>query len=168
MLGTAAIAAAPPDGHTLGISTATPMAVNQVLYKKMSYDPDKDLTPVYFYVKSPFVLVVNPALPINSVPELIKYARESATPMSYSTPGAGTSQHLSMEFMAQRFGLKVTHVPYRSSRRIMSAPDMKKRASDIGLLPLDSPPIEGIRAYVKSEQEKWGSLVKKLGLDDTQ
>jgi tripartite-type tricarboxylate transporter receptor subunit TctC len=115
MLGTAAIAAAPPDGHTLGISTATPMAVNQVLYKKMTYDPNKDLTPVYFYVKSPFVLVVNPALPINSVPELIKYARESATPMSYSTPGAGTSQHLSMEFMAQRFGLKVTHVPYRSS-----------------------------------------------------
>ena len=48
MLGTAAIAAATPDGHTLGISTATPMAVNQVLYKKMSYDPDKDLTPVYF------------------------------------------------------------------------------------------------------------------------
>src|SRR6185369_1250384 len=115
MLGTAAIASAPPDGHTLGISAATPMAVNQVLYKKMSYDPDKDLTPVYFYVKSPFVLVVNPALPINSVPELIKYAKESANPMSYSTPGAGTSQHLSMEFMAQRFGLKVTHVPYRSS-----------------------------------------------------
>ena len=255
MLGTAAIAAATPDGHTLGISTATPMAVNQVLYKKMSYDPDKDFTPVYFYVKSPFVLVVNPALPINSVPELIKYAKESANPMSYSTPGAGTSQHLSMEFMAQRFGLKLTHVPYRSSpqsitdiaaghvnlgfaeagaslpliregklralavssavraahiarraavrrsrrrarfrsgvlahpvragrrRRprsstactprcgsIMSTPDMKKRASDIGLLPLDSPPIDGIRTYVKSEQEKWGSLVKKLGLDGTQ
>ena len=53
-------------------------------------------------------------------------------------------------------------------RRIMSAPDMKKRAADIGLLPLDSPPIDGIRAYVKSEQEKWGSLVKKLGLDGTQ
>src|SRR4030088_3583067 len=82
MLGTAAIAAAPPDGHTLGISTATPMAVNQVLYKKMTYDPDKDFAPVYFYVKSPFVLVVNPTLPINSVPELIKYARESANPMS--------------------------------------------------------------------------------------
>ena len=224
MLGTAAIAAAAPDGHTLGISTATPMAVNQVLYKKMTYDPDKDFAPVYFYVKSPFVLVVDPALPINSVPELIKYAKASANPMSYSTPGAGTSQHLSMEFMAQRFGLKLTHVPYRSSpqsitdiaaghvnlgfaeagaslpliregklralavsssvapadacptcrrsakpparpiskrcpgtscsrrrqprrrssiactremKRIMSAPDMKKRASDIGLLPLE-------------------------------
>jgi putative tricarboxylic transport membrane protein len=254
MLGTAAIAAAPPDGHTLGISTATPMAVNQVLYKKMTYDPDKDFAPVYFYVKSPFVLVVNPALPIKSVPELIKYAKDRATPMSYSTPGVGTSQHLSMEFMAQRFELKMTHVPYRNSpqsiadiaaghvdlgfaeagaslpliregklralaasssvrlptlpevppfgeaagtpdfeavswhillapaatpkeiverlhqemRRIMSAPEMKKRALDIGLLPLDSPPTDGIRAYIKSEQEKWGSLVRKLGLDSTQ
>jgi putative tricarboxylic transport membrane protein len=254
MLGTAAIAAAPADGHTLGISTATPMAVNQVLYKKMNYDPDKDFSPVYFYVKSPFVLVVNPALPINSVPELIKYAKDSATPMSYSTPGAGTSQHLSMEFMAQRFGLKMTHVPYRSSpqsiadiaaghvnlgfaeagaslpliregklralaasssvrlptlpdvppfgeaagapdfeavswhilfapagtpkevidrlhqemKRIMSAPDMKKRALDIGLLPLDSPPVDEIRRYIKSEQEKWGSLVRRLGLDGSQ
>jgi putative tricarboxylic transport membrane protein len=254
MLGTAAIAAAPPDGHTLGISTATPMAVNQVLYKKMTYDQDKDFAPVYFYVKSPFVLVVNPALPIESVPELIKHAKDSATPMSYSTPGAGTSQHLSMEFMAQRFGLKMTHVPYRSSpqsiadiaaghvdlgfaeagaslpliregklralaasssvrlptllevppfgeaagapdfeavswhillapaatpkeiverlhqemRRIMSAPEMKKRALDIGLLPLDSPSTDGIRAYIKSEQEKWGSLVRKLALDGSQ
>jgi putative tricarboxylic transport membrane protein len=254
MLGTAAIAAVPPDGHTLGISTATPMAVNQVLYKKMTYDPDKDFAPVYFYVKSPFVLVVNPALPIESVPELIKHAKDSATPMSYSTPGAGTSQHLSMEFMAQRFGLKMTHVPYRSSpqsiadiaaghvdlgfaeagaslpliregklralaasssvrlptlpevppfgeaagapdfeavswhillapaatpkeiverlhqemRRIMSAPEMKKRALDIGLLPLDSPSTDGIRAYIKSEQEKWGSLVRKLALDGSQ
>ncbi len=254
MLGTAAIAAAAPDGHTLGISTATPMAVNQVLYKKMSYDPSKDLAPVYFYVKSPFVLVVNPALPIKSVPELIKYAKDRATPMSYSTPGAGTSQHLSMEFMAQRFGLKMTHVPYRGSpqsitdiaaghvdlgfaeagaslpliregklralaasslvrlptlpevppfaeaagapdfeavswhilfapaatpkeiverlhnemKRIMTTPDMKKRAADIGLLPLDSPSTDGIRDYVKSEQEKWGTLVRKLGLDGSQ
>jgi tripartite-type tricarboxylate transporter receptor subunit TctC len=53
-------------------------------------------------------------------------------------------------------------------RRIMSAPEMKQRALDIGLLPLDSPPVDGIRAYIKSEQEKWGSLVRKLGLDGSQ
>src|SRR5947207_11888645 len=95
MLGTAAIAAAVPDGHTLGISTAAPMSVAQVLYKKISYDPDKDFSPIYFYVKSPFVLIVNPALPISSVPDLIKYAKESASPMTYSSPGAGVLQHLS-------------------------------------------------------------------------
>ena len=254
MLGTAAIAAAAPDGHTLGISTAAPMSVAQVLYKKINYDPDRDFVPIYFYVKSPFVLIVNPALPINSVPELIKYAKESANPMTYSSPGAGVLQHLSIEFMAQRFGLKMTHVPYRNSpqsitdiaaghvnlgfaeagaslpliregkvralavssstrlptlpdvppfgeaasapdfeavswhvlfapsatpkeiverlhqemKRIMSASDMKKRAADIGLIPLDSPPVEEIKRYIKSEQEKWGSLVKKLGLEGTE
>jgi tripartite-type tricarboxylate transporter receptor subunit TctC len=254
MLGTAAVAAAPADGHTIGISTAAPMSVAQVLYKKINYDPDKDFTPIYFYVKSPFVLIVNPALPINSVPELIKYAKESANPMTYSSPGAGVLQHLSIEFMAQRFGLKMTHVPYRNSpqsitdiaaghvnlgfaeagaslpliregkvralavssstrlptlpevspfgeaanapdfeavswhvlfapaatpkeiverlhqemKRIMSAPDMKKRAADIGLIPVDSPPVEEIKRYIKSEQEKWGSLVKKLGLEGTE
>jgi len=254
MIGTAAIAAAPPDGHTIGISTATPMAAYQVLYKKISYDPTKDFAPIYLYVKSPFVLCVDPKLPVHSVAELIKYAKDSPTPLNYSSAGVGSSQHLSMEFMAQRFGLKMTHVPYRNSpqaiadiaaghvnigfaeagaslplirdgklralavssltrlptlpdvlpfaeasgagdfeavswhilfapaatpseiidrlhqemRKIMSAPDMKKRASDIGLLPLDSPPVEGIRQYVKSEQEKWGSLVKKLGLEGSQ
>jgi len=233
MLGTAAIAAAAPDGHTIGISTAAPMSVAQVLYKKISYDPDKDFAPIHFYVKSPFVLIVNPALPIRSVPELIKYAKESANPLTYSSPGAGLLQHLAIEFMAQRFGLKMTHVPYRNSpqsitdiaaghvnlgfaeigaslplirdgkvralavssstrlpalpevppfgeaanapdfeavswhvlfapaatpkeiverlhqemQRIMSTPDMKKRAADIGLLPLDSPPIGEIKRY---------------------
>jgi tripartite-type tricarboxylate transporter receptor subunit TctC len=254
MLGTAAIAAAPADGHTIGISTAAPMSVAQVLYKKINYDPDKDFTPIYFYVKSPFVLIVNPALPVKSVPELIKYAKESVNPMTYSSPGAGVLQHLAIEFMAQRFGLKMTHVPYRNSpqsitdiaaghvnlgfaeagaslpliregrvralavssstrlptlpdvppfgeaanapdfeavswhvlfapaatpkeiverlhqemKRIMSAPDMKKRAADIGLIPVDSPPVEEIKRYIKSEQEKWGSLVKKLGLEGTE
>ncbi len=254
MLGTAAIAAAAPDGHTIGISTATPMAANQVLYKKISYDPTKDFAPIYFYVKSPFVLVVDPKLPINSVPELIKYAKASPNPMTYSTAGVGSSQHLSMEFMAQQFGLKFTHVPYRNSpqaiadiaaghvnvgfaeagaslpliragklralavssltrlptlpdvlpfaeasgakdfeavswhilfapaatpkpiverlhqemRKIMSTPEMKKRALDIGLLPLDSPPLDGIKSYLTSEQQKWGSLVTKLGLQATQ
>jgi tripartite-type tricarboxylate transporter receptor subunit TctC len=254
MLGTAAVASAAPDGHTIGISTATPMAAYQVLYKKINYDPTKDFTPIYFYVKSPFVLVVDPKLPINSVPELIKYAKENATPLNYSSAGLGSSQHLSMEFMAQTFGLKMTHVPYRVStqgitdiaaghvnlgfaeagaslpliregklralavssatrlptlpdvlplaeaagapgfeavswhillapaatpkdivdrlhlemRKIMSTPEMTKRAADIGLLPLESPSVDGIKSYIRSEQDKWGTLVKKLGLESTQ
>ena len=71
--------------------------------------------PISLYVKSPLVLIVDPALPIKSVAELIKYAKASAKPLTYSTPGAGAFQHLSTEFMAQRFGLKFTHVPYKST-----------------------------------------------------
>ena len=57
---------------------------------------------------------------------------------------------------------------HQEMRKIMSTPEMTKRAADIGLLPLESPPIDGIKTYIKSEQEKWGSLVKKLGLQGTQ
>ena len=64
------------------------------------------------------------------MPELIKYSRESANPLSYSTPGAGSSQHLSMEFMAQRFGLKFTHVPYRSSPQAIA--DIAAGHVDVG------------------------------------
>ena len=114
-LGAVAIATAAPDGHTVGVLTSGPMAIGPVLYKKINYDPQKDFVPISLYVKSPLVLVVDPALPIKSVPELIQYAKASAQPLTYSTPGAGAFQHLSTEFMAQRFGLKFTHVPYKST-----------------------------------------------------
>jgi tripartite-type tricarboxylate transporter receptor subunit TctC len=72
------------------------------------------------------VLIVDPALSINTVPELIKYATDSATPLAYSSPGAGVLQHLAMEFMAQRFGLKMTHVPYRNSMEVTSVSDLRR------------------------------------------
>ena len=254
MLGTTAVATAPGDGYMLLVATSSAMAINPVLYKKINYDPVKDFVPISFYVKSPFVLVVNPALPINSVPELIKYAKESQTPLSYSSPGAGVAQHLSIEFMKQKFSVEMTHVPYRNTgqsitdiaaghvalgfaeagaslplirdgklralavssatrlpilpevppfaeaagapdfeavswhilfapsptpkdivgklhdemKRIMAAPDMTKRVADIGLIPFETPSVEGINQYLASEREKWGTLVKKLGLEGTQ
>jgi tripartite-type tricarboxylate transporter receptor subunit TctC len=115
MLATASVASAPADGYTLLIATSGTFAINPVLYKKINYDPDKDFTPIALYVKSPFVLIVNPALPIRSVPDFIKLAKESTTPLTYSTPGVGLMQHLSAEFMKQRFGFDATHVPYRST-----------------------------------------------------
>ncbi len=115
MLAAAAVATAPPDGYTLLVSTSSAMAINPVLYKQINYNPEKDFEPISLYVKSPFVLVVDPALPVKTVPELIKYVKESGKPLTYSSPGAGVAQHLSMEFMKQRFGLEITHVPYRST-----------------------------------------------------
>src|SRR5262245_39243952 len=115
MLAMTAIARAPADGYALGIATSGPFATNPLLYKKIDYDPNKDFSPIALYVKSPFVLVVNPALPVRSVPDLIKLAKESASPLNYSTPGVGLMQHLSAEFMKQRFGFDATHVPYRNT-----------------------------------------------------
>jgi tripartite-type tricarboxylate transporter receptor subunit TctC len=251
MLAAAAVATAPADGYTLLVSTSSAMAINPVLYKKVNYDHVKDFVPISFYVKSPFILVVNPDLPAKSVPELIKHIKDSKSPLSYSSPGAGVAQHLSIEYMKKRFDLDITHVPYKNTpqsiqdiaaghvqlgfaeagaslplirdgklralavsattripslpdvppfaeaakapdfeavswhilfapaatpkpiierlhaemKKIMADPEMIKLTEKIGLLPVDSPNIDGIQKYLASEREKWGSLVKQLGLD---
>jgi tripartite-type tricarboxylate transporter receptor subunit TctC len=109
------VVAAPADGHTLMVATPTQLSTNQVLFKQLPYNPEKDFVPISHYLMSPFILVVNPALPVKSVPEFIKYAKEQATPLSYSSPAGGGVPHYAVEVVRQRFDLKLTHVPYRSS-----------------------------------------------------
>lgn len=113
MLAAAYVANAPADGYTLMVSTSSAMAINPVLYKKINYKLT-DFVPVSFYVKSPFILVVNTDLPAKTVPELIALAK-SGKELSFSSPGAGVAQHLSAEYMKQRFDIKMTHVPYRAT-----------------------------------------------------
>jgi tripartite-type tricarboxylate transporter receptor subunit TctC len=254
MLAATAVATSAPDGHTLLISTSSAMAINPVLFKKINYDPEKDFAVVSWYLKSPFILVVDPKLPIKSVPELIKFAKEAKTPLNYSSPGPGVAQHLSIEFMKQRFSLDMNHIPYRSTpqsvldistgqvqlgfaeagaslplirdgrlralavsaltrlpvlpdvppfaeaagapdfeavswhmlfapaktpraivqklhaemTRIMSDKDMQARMAVLGLIPLNPPSLEETDKYLKSEREKWGALVRKLGLQGSQ
>jgi tripartite-type tricarboxylate transporter receptor subunit TctC len=120
MLAANAVATAPPDGHTLVVLTSSALAINPTLYKQISYDPNRDFIPISLYVKSPFILVVNPALPAKTVPELLKHAKETSPPLNYASVGAGGLQHLSMEFTKNRFGLEMTHVPYRNTGQSVS------------------------------------------------
>jgi tripartite-type tricarboxylate transporter receptor subunit TctC len=254
MLAAAQVATAPPDGHTLVVLTSSAMAINQSLYKQINYSPENDFVPISLYVKSPFILVANPALPFKTVPEFIKHANVAKPPLNYATVGAGTLQHLSMEFAKQRFDFDAIHVPYRQTgqsvtdlaaghvdvgfveagasiplikegrlralavsasqrlpllpdvppfseaasapdfetvswhillapaktpkdivdrlhaemKKIMAEPDMEEKASNIGLIPIDTPSIDGMNEYMKSERVKWGSLVEKLGLKGSQ
>src|SRR5206468_6787980 len=115
MLAANAVAQSAPDGHTLLVSTSSAMAINLTLFKQVTYDPDRDFVPVSLYVKSPFILVVNPELPAKNVAELVAYIKQNQGKLSYSSPGAGVAQHLSMEFMKNQFGLEITHVPYRAT-----------------------------------------------------
>ena len=115
LAGVAALKAAAADGYTMIVATSAVMAIRPTLLKVVPYDPLNDFIPIALYVKSPFILVVNPALPIHSVPELIKYVKERPGQLSYSSSGVGGAPHLSAEYMKQRFDIDLAHVPYRNS-----------------------------------------------------
>ena len=112
---TQAALAAPPDGHTLLVATSSTLSINQTLFKQLPYDPEKDLVPVAHYIIAPFILALNPALPPRTVPEFIKYAKEQPAPLNYSSPAGGGVAHFAVELMKHRFGLNLTHVPYKNS-----------------------------------------------------
>ena len=107
------VAKSPPDGHTIMMATSSTLAINVTLYKQLPYEPGKDLLPAALICSVPFVLVVAPSLPVNSVADLIKLARER--PLSYGSGGAGSFHHLMAELFKATTGVPMTHVPYRGT-----------------------------------------------------
>ena len=107
-----AVARAAPDGYTILFSSAS-LAVNVSLYKKLAFDPVKDLDPVSWVSSVPLVLTVHPSVPVRSVPELVALAKKRAGQFNASSNGVGTTSHLSIEMLKQYAGVAVTHVPYK-------------------------------------------------------
>jgi tripartite-type tricarboxylate transporter receptor subunit TctC len=120
-LGTALIAKAAPDGYTVGLSIPGPLAVNAVLYKKMEYDPFKDLAPVSLVAVSPNVLVVDPKLNVDSVKAFVALAKSQPGKLNYGSVGNGSASHLTMELFKEVAGLDIVHVPYPGSPQVNTA-----------------------------------------------
>ena len=118
-IGADVVAKSDPDGATL-LMGANYLAISPGLYKKMSYDPIKDLAPVTLIGSIPFVLVVNNAIPAKSVSELIALAKSKPNEFAYATPGLGTSTHLATERFKQQTGTEIRHVPYRANPLAMN------------------------------------------------
>ncbi len=119
-IGTAAVAKAPKDGYTgLFVSVAT-HAINQFVYTNMTHDPEKDFEPVVLTTMFSNVLVVNPSLPVKTLPEFIEYMRANPNKLSYGSAGFGTSQHLAGELLKLATGTQMVHVPFRGSGDIMT------------------------------------------------
>ena len=114
LIGIEAAARAAPDGYTL-LMTASTIALNSVLYKKVPYDPVKDFAPITLAATAPNILIVNPALPARNVAELIALARQKPGALSYGTPGIGTSPHLCMELLKYMAAIDIQHVPYKGT-----------------------------------------------------
>jgi tripartite-type tricarboxylate transporter receptor subunit TctC len=113
MIGASLVARAQPDGYTLLMSTASTHVTAVYLMKNLSYDPLKDFTPILAAVEPVTCLVVGSALPVNSVPELIAYAKAHPGELSYGSSGVGSVFHLMGELFNQTAGVKINHVPYR-------------------------------------------------------
>lgn len=114
-LGTDLVAKAAPDGYTIGASITGPLVNNTVLYRKMAYDPFRDLVPVTFGVHQPNVIAVPPSLGVNSMQELFALLKKNPGRYNYASIGAGSLSHLSMELIKAKTGTFVVHIPYASS-----------------------------------------------------
>lgn len=113
VIGANSVAKAAPDGYTLMLGTSTPFAINVTLHKNLPYHPARDFAPVVLTSNAPFLLLVNPSVPVQSVAELIKLVKEKPGQLSYGSAGPGSPQHLSMELLKTMTGINAVHVPYR-------------------------------------------------------
>jgi tripartite-type tricarboxylate transporter receptor subunit TctC len=109
------VAHAAPDGYTILLATSTTMAINVSMAKHLAYDPARELVAVALVTQSPFVLVVNPELPVHSVPELIAYAKAHPGELNYGSAGIGSFHHLSAEMLSRLAGIRMTHIPYKAT-----------------------------------------------------
>jgi tripartite-type tricarboxylate transporter receptor subunit TctC len=112
--GTADAAKATPDGYTIVGSGSGPVAANVTLYKHLDYDPQKDLVTISPFASFTIVVVASSKLPVNTLQELIAYAKGHPGELNYGSVGIGSSQHLAGEYFGQLTGVKITHVPYRN------------------------------------------------------
>jgi tripartite-type tricarboxylate transporter receptor subunit TctC len=114
-VGAKAVAVADPDGHTLLFTSPGPLTTSAAVYRNLDYDPIKSFAPVATIAMSPFLLVIHPEVPAESVAEFVAYAKANPTKISYASAGAGTLPHLFGELLKQRTGIEMLHVPYRGS-----------------------------------------------------
>jgi tripartite-type tricarboxylate transporter receptor subunit TctC len=154
MLGVEVVAHSAPDGYTLLATTADFITVNPAAYAKLTYDP-KQFVPIAMTAKSPSVIVVNAKAGIDSIKDLVAKAKARPGEIAYASPGAGTTNHLAVELLSEKLGIKLLHVPYRGG-----APAATAAAS--GEAPLGVIAIPTGQAYVQS------GAVKVLGITTAQ
>ncbi len=119
-IGINAMAKAPADGYTIGVASAGSLFILPHIFKdKLGYDTFRDLKPLALVATQPNFFVVHPSLPVSTPKEFIDHLKANPGKYAYGSSGIGTSQHLCMEILAQKTGIQVTHVPYRSSNQIM-------------------------------------------------
>jgi tripartite-type tricarboxylate transporter receptor subunit TctC len=247
------VAKAAPDGYTIFAGSSTQLAIQVTLHKKLPYDAAADFMPLALVASVPFVLIVNPSLPVQTAGDLVKLAKEKPGQLSFGSSGVGGPPHLYMELLKTMTGTQMTHIPYKGTaqaindvvaghvpilmsdvapavpllntgkvralgvspttrvaalpdvppiaengvpgfdavawlmlvapaatpkeivdklhddlRAIVATPETQRQFVDLGVIPIDSPPVAELQAYVKSEIIRWGKVVEQAGIAGSQ
>lgn len=120
IVGLQALMQSPPDGYTLAVGAAGPLAVNPSLYDKLPYDPLKDFSPITNMVNYPLLLVVHPSVPAKSTQDLVNLAKAKPKQLYFASPGSGNSGHLAGELLNSMANVQTVHVPYKGQGPALS------------------------------------------------
>jgi tripartite-type tricarboxylate transporter receptor subunit TctC len=112
-IGAAAAAKAAPDGYTMLFATPGPIALNQLMSKNLTFDPQKDFAPIVLIAKSPHIFIAKKSLEAKDLREVLAFAKANPGKITGGIPGNGTTAHISLELLLQQTGAKMTLVPYR-------------------------------------------------------
>jgi tripartite-type tricarboxylate transporter receptor subunit TctC len=157
LIATNFVAKSPPDGYTIMMAVSS-LAIDVTLYKKLPYDPTRDFALVGLIASVPFVLVVNPSLPVHNVQDLINLAKQRH--LSFGSGGIGAFHHLAAALFATMTGIKLTHVPYRGTVPALNdlvAGYVQLMFSDLGpALPLIS--AGKLRALAVTTEQRFAAL----------
>lgn len=156
-IGASAVAKSAPDGYTLLMGTANTHGINSALQKSLPYDALKDFAPVTVVASTPNVIVVNPAFPAKTLPELIALAKAEPGKLNYGSTSSGGSPHMSAELLKMMTGINITHVPYKGAAPMLT--DLAGGHIPIGFdnLPSAMPFIESgkLRALAVTTAKRW-------------
>jgi len=137
-IGTALVAKAPPDGHTLILAAAS-HTINGSLYAKLPYDPIRDFSGVAHIGTVEYVLMINPRIPAKTVAEFVAYAKANPGKLNYATAGSGTATHLSMAYLIGLAGIDMVHIPFKGTNEavneVLAGRADAVIAANIGALP---------------------------------
>lgn len=130
-IGATKVASSPPDGYSLLLLEGN-HTISKALYAKPGFDVAKDFSPVSMVSITPHVVLVRAGMPINSMADLVNYAKKNPGKLSYATPGIGTSMHLTFEMIKSHYGLDIVHIPYRGGANALS--DLAAGQVDVGIV----------------------------------
>ncbi len=156
-IGADAVAKAEPDGYTLLMCTIGTAAINEYLYKRLSFDPRKDFASVALVNVVANGIIVHPDVPARTLPELIALAKKDPGGLNYGTPGNGTSGHLCGEYLKSQAGIDMQHVPYRGTGGVIPELLAGRLQLAIDNLPSYLPHLQAgrLRLLAVTSKERW-------------